>query len=80
MRFVSKIHNFVYTSWSKQAFILKNIFWFQEASMTRILITIVILFIICQGIKLVPDMYEVYKCSTGDVWVYNSVYFLFFWN
>ena len=34
----------------------------QEASMTRILIMIVILFIICQSIKLVPDVYEVYSC------------------
>ena len=30
--------------------------------MTRILIMIVILFIICQSIKLVPDVYEVYSC------------------
>ena len=33
--------------------------------MTRILIMIVILFIICQSIKLVPDVYEVYSCY-GD--------------
>jgi hypothetical protein len=34
----------------------------QEAGMTRVLIIIVILFIICQSIKLIPDFYEVYKC------------------
>jgi len=33
--------------------------------MIRILIIIVLL-IICQGIQLVPGMYEVYKCSTGE--------------
>ena len=39
----------------------------REASMSRILVLIVIMFIICQSIKLVPDMVEVYECSVGDL-------------
>ena len=35
--------------------------------MSRILVLIVILFIICQSIKLIPDMYEVYNCSFRDL-------------
>ena len=38
----------------------------QEASMTKILIIIVILFIICQSIKLIPDIYEVYSCYGNE--------------
>ena len=39
----------------------------REASMSRILVLIVILFIICQSIKLIPDMFEVYNCTIGDL-------------
>ena len=39
----------------------------QEASMTRVLILIVILFIICQSIKLIPDFYEVYQCYNSNM-------------
>lgn len=35
---------------------------YQEANMTMILFMIVILFFISQGIKLIPDVYEVYSC------------------
>ena len=35
--------------------------------MSRILVLIVILFVICQSIKLIPDMFEVYNCTVGDL-------------
>ena len=34
----------------------------KEESMNRILVIIVLLYVICQSFKLVPDFYEVYAC------------------
>ncbi len=39
----------------------------QEENMNRVLILVVLLFILCQSVKLVPDMYEVYRCTTGNL-------------
>ena len=33
--------------------------------MVQVLLLIVVLFIICQSFKIIPDLYEVYACTVG---------------
>ena len=40
----------------------------QEQNMVRILIFIVLLFIVCQSVKLIIDVYEAVNCSKADRW------------
>jgi len=43
------------------------IFFFQELQMVQILLLIVIMFVICQSFKIIPDLYEVFQCSFGNI-------------
>ncbi|XP_023332149.1 FMRFamide receptor [Eurytemora carolleeae] len=38
----------------------------KELQMVQILLLIVIMFVICQSFKIIPDLYEVFQCSFGE--------------
>ena len=39
----------------------------RESSMAVVLLWVVILFITCQSVKIIPDIYEALYCSTEEV-------------
>jgi hypothetical protein len=41
--------------------------------MVQVLLLIVVLFIICQSFKIIPDLYEVYACTVGKkIFLFNA--------
>jgi len=45
----------------------------KEMHMVQVLLLIVVLFIICQSFKIIPDLYEVYACTVGmKIFLFNA--------
>jgi len=43
--------------------------------MVQVLLLIVVLFIICQSFKIIPDLYEVYACTVGmKIFLFNAFF------
>ena len=50
----------------------------RELNMAVVLLCVVILFITCQTIKIIPDIYEALYCSTEEVWYFCFWQFYFY--
>jgi hypothetical protein len=47
----------------------------KEMHMVQVLLLIVVLFIICQSFKIIPDLYEVYACTVGmKIFLFNAFF------